>query len=109
MSQRSKEPDPADLYGSPWQPAAAREALRRARHKLWLSRLTERDWSRIEALADIVERGESPARLDGLDAPGIAVGACIVGDEKRFNGERIGTLREGRVAVLVWDLERRPV
>jgi len=44
--------------------------------------------------------GPPAPRLEDLDAKGIAVGVCDVGEEGRFSGERIGLLR-GKV-VLVW-------
>jgi len=90
------------LYGHPWQGPEAREAKRKARHKLWLDRLTDRDWRRIEAMAEQVTPDFHPARIEDLDAAGIAVGVCPVGEERWVSGERIGTLRGGEVAVLVW-------
>lgn len=90
------------LRGHPWMTADERDARRAKRHKLWLSRLSETDWSRIRALADQVTTGFSPARLDDLDARGIAIGVCAVGEEKLLSGERVGTVRDGAVAVLVW-------
>src|SRR6185437_9138753 len=90
------------LYGHPWQSPAAATAKRRARHKARLDSLTARDWARIRALARQVSPGYGPARLDDLDAPGIAVGVCMSGDEWHFSGERVGSLRGGAVALLVW-------
>lgn len=90
------------LYGHPWITDREREARRRKRHELWLSQLTDRDWERIKALAEPVDRFHSGGRLDDLDAKGIAVGVCLAGEEKGFSGERIGTVRNGDVAVLVW-------
>lgn len=94
------------LYGHPWVGDRRRAELRRKRHDLWLSRLTDSDWRRIEALADQVTRWESPARIEDLDAKGIAVGVCRSGEEGLCSGERIGSLKCGDVAVLVWDLKR---
>jgi hypothetical protein len=90
------------LYGNPWQSSEEREAKRAERHALWRSRLSEVDWARINALAKQVRPGFTPARLEELDAPGLAVGVCRVGEERLFSGERIGTVRSGEVAVLVW-------
>lgn len=80
-----------------------REAERRERHARWRASLTERDWARITALARHVTPTYTPQRLDDLDAPGIAVGVCLAGFESRTSGERIGTVRGGQVAVLVWE------
>ena len=90
------------LYGHPWQTPQEHAAKRRARHALWRSRLTDRDWARIQALAREVRPGYQPARLDDLDAPGIAVGVCQAGDEHLSAGERIGAVRDETVAILVW-------
>lgn len=90
------------LYGNPWQSSEEREALRKARHELWRSRLSEADWARITALAKQVRPGFTPARLEDLDAPHLAVGVCLVGEERLYSGERIGTVLEGAVAALIW-------
>lgn len=98
-------PDPFHdhpLYGHPWQGKAQREAKGRARHALWLASFSDADWMRIEELATQITAEFCPARLDDLDAPGIAVGVCRVGEERWVSGERIGTLRDGTIAVLVW-------
>lgn len=95
-------PSPSDRF--PWMSRTPeqREAERRERHKRWLSSLTDRDWARLSALADQVTPGFCPARIEDLDAPGIAVGVCLSGREGYTSGERIGSLRGGAVAVLVW-------
>jgi len=85
-----------ELYGSPWQTPDERERRRRRRHAYWRALLTDRDWSRIAAMAS----GPPAPRLDDLDASEIAIGVCAVGEEHRLNGERIGEIR-GQ-AVLVW-------
>jgi hypothetical protein len=79
------------------------DRARRERHARWKASLSDRDWARILALAKEVTPLYVPARLDDLDAPGIAVGVCPVGHETRTSGERIGTVRAGQVAVLVWE------
>jgi len=84
------------------RPREVQEAERRARHARWLGALTARDWRRIAALADQVTDAFSPARLDDLDAKGLAVGVCAAGAERWISGERIGALRAGAVAVIVW-------
>jgi hypothetical protein len=89
-----------DLYGSPWETPEEREHRQRRRHAYWRSILSDRDWARIAAIADQVTPIRGVARLEDLDARGIAVGACLVGEETRFSGERIGVIR-GK-AVLVW-------
>jgi len=96
----SQRPSRDDLYGSPWQTWEERERRRRRRHAHWRSLLTDRDWTRIAELADQVTDIYTPARLDDLDPKSLAVGCCRVGEETRFNGERIGVIR-GK-AVLVW-------
>lgn len=90
------------LYGHPWQTPEQREAKRRHRHAVWLSRLTEADWARICALAEQVTPSSCPARLDDLDAKGIAVGVCPPDEVRWISGERIGTVRDGEIAVVVW-------
>ena len=85
------------------RPAEVIEAEARERHKRWLALLTEGDWLRIRALAKQVRPGYSPARLDDLDATTLAAGVCAVGDEHLFSGERVGTVRDGTVAVLIWE------
>lgn len=79
-----------------------RQRERRSRHARWKASLSDRDWARISALARQVTPIFTPARLDDLDAPGIAVGVCPAGEERRSSGERIGAMLEGSVAVLVW-------
>lgn len=95
------------LYGHPWQGAERREELRRKRHRLWLSQLTERDWRRIREAAEKVTPMDGGARFDDLDAKGIAVGLCIADHARYFSGERIGAVRNGQVAVLVWVKDRQ--
>jgi hypothetical protein len=91
-----------DFYDHPADTAEQAADKRRRRHAYWLSILTKRDWKRIGELADQTSEMHSPARLDDLDARGIAVGTCPVGNERYVSGERIGTLRDGSVVVLVW-------
>lgn len=79
-----------------------RKAERKARHAKWRASLSDRDWERIVRLADQVTTLDTPARIEDLDAPGIAVGVCLAGFESRTSGARIGTVRNGEVAVLVW-------
>lgn len=88
--------------GDPWMGSAAREAYRARRHARWRALLTTRDKARIRALADQVTPHYCPARLDDLDARGIAVGVGHPGAST--NGERIGSLLDGAVDVLVWPL-----
>jgi hypothetical protein len=85
------------------RPAAVREHERAERHKRWIAELSDRDWTRIRALARQVTPEYVPARLDDLDARGLAVGVAWAGAETRTSGERIGSLRDGKVAVLVWE------
>ena len=85
------------------RPEEVREAEIRERHKRWIASLSDRDWDRIRALAREVTPQFSPARLDDLDAKGLAVGVCPVGQERWCSGERIGAVRNGEVAVLVWE------
>lgn len=94
-------PTLATKFPAPQTPEE-RDRQRRLRHARWKASLSDRDWVRITALARQVTPGFTPARLDDLDAPAIAVGVCEVGHEGRSSGERIGTLRDGQVAVLVW-------
>jgi hypothetical protein len=96
MTRLNRPPSEDELYGDPWQTPEEREERTRKRHAYWLSILTDRDWARIAELAE----GPPAARLEDLDAPGIAVGVCELGWETRLSGERIGTIR-GK-AVLVW-------
>lgn len=85
------------------RPAEVVAAETRERHREWISRLTDTDWTRIRALARQVVPGFTPARIEDLEAPGLSVGVCAVGDEHLFSGERVGTVRDGTVAMLVWE------
>jgi hypothetical protein len=91
-----------ELFRHMHRPREVQEAERRDRHRRWISALTARDWQRIGYLADQISDAFSPARLDDLDAPGIAVGVCQLGAERWCSGERVGTVRRGEVVVLVW-------
>ncbi len=71
-----------------------------ARHKRWLAMLSETDWARIRAIARQVNAARVPPTLTDLSAP-LRVRACLVGQEARFPGEYVGTLRSGQVAVLI--------
>lgn len=93
---------PSGIFEHPADTSEQTADKRRRRHAYWLSLLTEDDWRRIGELADQTSDQFSPARLDDLDAPGIAAGTVAVGHERYVSGERIGTLRAGTVAVLVW-------
>jgi hypothetical protein len=95
-----QRPSRDELFGSPWLSPIDQAQRQRRRHAYWKSLLTDRDWARIASLADRVTPIRGVARLEDLDAKGIAVGACLIGEETRFSGERIGTIR-GK-AVLVW-------
>lgn len=90
-----------DPYGSPWQTPEEREARRKVRHARWLASLTDADWLKLGEAADRVSVSCPGIPVDGLDAPLRAL-VCEVGWEVHFNGERIGTLKGGKVAVLVW-------
>ena len=90
------------LYGHPWQPPERSEEKRQARHRAWRQALCARDWDRIVEMARQVRPDFHPARLEDLDAPGLAVGVCPAGQERWVSGERIGTVLDGAVAVLVW-------
>jgi hypothetical protein len=68
--------------------------------------LSDADWARIRALSRQVNSAFSPAALSDLSAP-LRVGVCLAGQERRFSGERVGTLRGGQVAVLIWEMAER--
>ncbi len=70
------------------------------RHKNWLAMLTEADWARVRAIARQVNHAQVSAAVTGLSAP-LRIRACLVGQEARFSGETVGTLRGGQVAVLI--------
>lgn len=107
MADRSKSSDGAPPQIEPQKPAISQlQHTRRERHKRWIASLSERDWARIAELAERVTPRSWPARLEDLDAPGIAV-ACWPADQPAgTSGERIGRLRDGKVAVLVWEIDR---
>ena len=91
------------LFGHPWMSRAEAEARRQYRHRLWSARLTARDRARILELARQVSPAFCPARLEDLDARGLAVGVAPAGCKWRCgSGEQIATVLEGTVAVLVW-------
>lgn len=66
--------------------------------------LTAVDWVRIRALSRQVNAAYAPGPLADLSAP-LRVICCPVGQEGRHAGEVIGTLRGGRVAVLIREVE----
>lgn len=76
------------------------------RYKRSLAMLSDADWARIRAMARQVNEVYAPPALGDLSLP-LRVGACMTGHERRFSGERVGTLRAGRVAVLVWEMSER--
>lgn len=65
-----------------------------------LSMLSERDWARIKAVARQVNPAHTPPVLTDFSAP-LRVRVCMVGQETKFSGERVGTLRGGQVALLI--------
>jgi hypothetical protein len=71
-----------------------------ARHARWLKMLSAADWTRIRAAARMMNAAYVPPVLRDLDAP-LHVAVCPTGQERRFAGERIGSLRGGQAAVLV--------
>lgn len=78
----------------------------RERHQRWRAMLKSVDWTRIRALSRQVNDAFAPAPLTDLSVP-LRVSVCTVGQQRRFQGECIGTLRDGRVAVLVSELTDR--
>ena len=79
---------------------AVRDPETSARHKRWLAMLSETDWGRIRAIARQVNHAHVPPALTDLTAP-LRVRMCPAGQEARFPGEHVGTLRGGQVAVLI--------
>lgn len=90
------------LFGHPWMTAEQSEAKRRKRHALWRSWLSDDDWRQIAALAEQVDPLFTPARIEGLGGGRLAVGVRLTGSAGGHSGERIGTLRAGKVEVIVW-------
>jgi hypothetical protein len=78
----------------------------RARNKGLLAKLSDADWSRIRVMARQVNQAYSPPALTDLSVP-VRVAACVVGQERRFQGERVGTVRNGQVVVLVSEIKER--
>lgn len=93
-------PSRDELYGPVGQSAEAREHRRRARHRLWVSSLSQRDWARLARQADLVAAGQPQARIEDLDAPRIAAAVIEPWLVGYLSGERIGALRG--LAVVVW-------
>lgn len=86
------------------------EREQRERHTRWLDSLSDRDWSCIHQAAATLGPDKFGAAVTDLDAKGIRIGLCPVDHARYFSGERIETVKEGSVAVLVWELtesERR--
>lgn len=79
------------------------ELDRQARVRDYISRITPADWARIRALARQVTDIYCPARLEDLEARGIAVGVRLAASIAGSSGLRIGTVRNGEVEVLVWE------
>lgn len=79
---------------------AVHDAETSARHKRWLAMLSETDWGRIRAIARQVNHAHVPPALTDLSVP-LRVRICPAGQEARFPGEHVGTLRGGQVAVLI--------
>ncbi|MDE2488810.1 MAG: hypothetical protein KGO51_15570, partial [Alphaproteobacteria bacterium] len=65
-------PSRDELYGPLDQSPEERQQRRRARHRRWISSLSERDWARLARQADLVASGQAQARIEDLDAPHIA-------------------------------------
>ena len=80
------------------------ERERRERHRRWIASLSRSDWARIMDHARATSSAHMPARLENLDAKGIAVSCCPVDHARYFSGEKIGTVLSGTIAVLVWEV-----
>jgi hypothetical protein len=81
-----------DWHEDPWAAPAVKARRRRERHARWIASISDRDWKRLAARADVVLAGARLARFDDLDAP-IAVYVAHPGDTHLPNGERFGELR----------------
>lgn len=65
--------------------------------------LTAADWARIRTLAASISPNNQPAALGDLSVP-LRIGCCPAGEETRFNGYCAGYSRDGRIAILVWEM-----
>jgi hypothetical protein len=77
-----------------------------ARNKTLLAKLSEADWTRIRVMARQVNQAYTPPALTDLSVP-VRVTACMAGQERRFPGERVGTVRGGQVALIVSEIREQ--
>jgi hypothetical protein len=77
-----------------------------ARNRALLAKLSDADWTRIRLMARQVNQAYTPPALTDLSVP-VRVAACMAGQEGRFPGEHVGTVRGGQVALLVSEIRER--
>lgn len=79
-----------------------REALRRPRHRQWITCLTDRDWQRLAERADDTLASGHFARIEDLDGR-VAVYVAHPANKHLHSGGRLNVLRG--CPLLVWDID----